>query len=245
MKASPPPTVLVTGGAVRIGRSICRAFASAGYRVVVHYNASSDAARACCRELENLGTKAWRVRANLASETGCRKLINRAFELAGTIHVLVNNAAVFNACPLSAVDAAALRREFAVNLFAPILLTRFFAERCSRGCVVNLLDRRIAAMDPARIPYVLTKKGLAEFTRSAALALAPRIRVNAVAPGPVLPPPGQGEDYLRARAGKIPTAAPISPDEVGRAVLYLAESPSITGQVLFVDGGQHLLGEGV
>lgn len=236
---------LVTGGAVRIGRSIAHALADAGCNVVVHYRDSARAAAACCRELERKGVKAWPVRADLSSEAGCEQLISDASDKARILDILINNAAVFNACPLNRIDTAVLLDEFQTNLFAPILLTRFFTESTIYGAIVNLLDRRVAALDPKRIPYVLSKKALAEFTRSAALALAPHFTVNGVAPGPVLPPPGKPRSYLRTRAGRVPLAAPVDPEEVARAVVYLASNRSITGQIVFVDGGQHLLGEGV
>lgn len=229
---------------MRIGRAIARAFAEAGYNIVIHYRASAREASALFEELSQLGVKVWRIRADLRSESACKRVVEQAQAAAGRVDVLVNNAAVFHACPIGQVTSRALRDEFAINLFAPILLTRFFAENAETGCVINLLDRRIAALDPRRIPYTLSKKALAEFTRSAALALAPRIRVNGVAPGPVLPPPGEDASYLKTRAGQIPLRAPVAPEEVARAALFLAESPSITGQIVYVDGGQHLLGEG-
>lgn len=236
---------LVTGGAVRIGRAIAQALARAGCNVVVHYRESEKEAAACCRELQRMGARAWPVRADLSSEAGCERLIQEAFKKAKHLNVLVNNAAVFHACPLERIDAAALQEEFQTNLFAPILLTRYFAQATNGGAIVNLLDRRIAALDPERIPYVLSKKSLADFTRSAALALAPHFTVNGVAPGPVLPPPGKPRAHLRTRAGRIPLAATVAPEEVARAVVYLASTRAITGQTLFVDGGQHLLGERV
>lgn len=238
-------TALVTGGAVRIGRAIAGALAEQGCNVVIHYRDSAREAIDFWDELQRQGVQAWRVRANLATESGCQRCIREAIEKAGRINILINNAAIFNACPLERVDTRTLREEFSINLFAPILLTRFFVRASQSGRIINLLDRRIAALDPDRIPYVLAKKALAEFTRTAALSLAPRFTVNGVAPGPVLPPPGQPPAYLKSRAGRIPLAKPVSPHEVARAVVFLATSPSITGQIIFVDGGQHLLGEGV
>jgi NAD(P)-dependent dehydrogenase (short-subunit alcohol dehydrogenase family) len=238
-------TALVTGGAVRIGRAIARALADQGCGVVVHYRRSRAEAAALCRELEACGVPAWRVRADLVSETGCRRAIDEAVARAGRLDILVNNAAVFNACPLERIDARTLDTEFRANLYAPIFLTRYFVAVARSGRIINLLDRRIAAHDPGRIPYALSKKALADFTRAAALALAPRFTVNGVAPGPVLPPPGESKSYLNVRAGRIPTGRPATPEEVADAVVFLSRSPSITGQIVFVDGGQHLLGEGV
>ncbi len=227
-------TALVTGGAVRIGAAICRALAAEGARVVVHYRRSKGEAVALAEEL---GGRA--VQSDLASELACERLIARA----GKLDVLVNNAAVFHKDPLKAVTARKLEEEFRPNLFAPILLTRAFAARTRRGAIVNLLDRRITSLDRSGIPYVLSKKSLAEFTKIAALELAPRITVNAVAPGAALPPPGKGKACLKDKAGPIPMGRLVKPEEVAAAVVFLVKSEAITGQILFVDGGQNLLAD--
>lgn len=236
---------LVTGGAVRIGRAIALELAGHGCGIVVHYRRSAGPAAELCRALERMCLPAWRVKADLSTAAGCEQLVADAREQAGRLDLLVNNAAVFHKQRLLDITEKALRAEFDTNLFAPILLTRAFAKAARRGRIINLLDRRVAGHDPSCIPYLLTKKALAAFTTSAALALAPRFTVNAVAPGPVLPPPGRGADYLRDRAGRIPLGRPVPPEEVARAVAYLAQASAVTGQVLYVDGGQHLLGEGV
>lgn len=239
-------TVLITGAAVRIGAAVARALAGAGMNIVIHCRASVAAAGSLQRELETRGVRAWVVRGALDSEAAIDGVWSAAVQAAGRIDVLVNSAAVFNRDTVTSLTGAALLDEFWPNLFAPVLLTRRFAlQRHARGDVINLLDRRIAVRDPDCVPYLLTKQALAEFTRTAALALAPRIRVNGIAPGPVLPPPGQPMSHLRDRAGRIPLLRRVTPREIGGAVLALLDAPSITGQILFVDGGQHLLGHAV
>ncbi|MBM4154284.1 MAG: SDR family oxidoreductase [Lentisphaerae bacterium] len=233
-------TVLVTGGAVRIGRAIGLAFARAGARVVIHHRASAPAAGALAAEIRAAGGTAFTVAGDLAQPGAAEALLADAVAVAGPVDILVNNAAVFHKHTPDTLDAAALEAEFAVNLFAPLLLMRAFAAQGRPGRIVNLLDRRVAGIDPSCVPYELSKKALAAATRSAALHWAPRITVNAVAPGAVLPPPGEGPDYIRDRAGVIPTGRPPTPEEVADAVVFLARSGSITGQVLFIDGGQHL-----
>lgn len=235
----------MTGGAVRIGRAIGEALAAEGIDVVIHCNRSVKEAQALAQRIRRTGRRAWVVQQELNDEPSCVNLIQRALEEAGRLDFLVNNAAVFHKAALEKVTGAALTAEFNMNCFVPVLLIREFARRVKRGGVVNLLDRRIAANDPECPVYSVSKKALAAFTTELALALAPRIRVNAVAPGPVLPPPGKGMAYLHDRAGRIPMQRKMAPEDVAAGVVAMLRFESVTGQVLFVDGGQHLLGSGI
>jgi NAD(P)-dependent dehydrogenase (short-subunit alcohol dehydrogenase family) len=254
-------TALVTGGAVRIGRAICEALAARGCHVVVHYHRSAAQAKALCRDLEKKGVRAYAVQGELGSAAGCERVLREAQRKAGSLDILINSAAVFHKDTIESATEKKLLSELQINLVAPMMLTKAFARRwrekgrVSRGKgrkergqaavlgkVVNLLDRRIAGNDPSCVPYVLSKKMLAEFTRSAALELAPRMTVNGVAPGAILPPPGRGAGRVRDLAGQSPLKRQCTPAEVAAAVVFLLESDAITGQTIFVDGGQHLLG---
>lgn len=238
-------TALVTGGAVRIGKAVCEALAAEGCHVVIHCSRSVESAQQLASSLRKRDVKAWVVKEAIDSESDCRSLMASAMRVAGPLDILVNNAAVFHKNRLKAVTEKKLMVEFGINLFAPILLTRMFAEQADKGAVVNLLDRRIKANDVECLPYSLSKKALAAFTEEAALALAPDITVNAVAPGPVLPPPGKGSQYLFERAGRIPLKCRITPQDIADGVVQLLRLEGVTGQTLFMDGGQHLLGNGV
>jgi len=223
--------VLVTGGAVRIGRAICEAFAAEGARVVIQYRTSRKEAVALAKELGGVA-----IQSGLESEAACESLIREA----GRLDILVNNAAVFSKDTIRSMTAPKIGQEFWPNLFVPMLLTRAFAKKVKKGAIINLLDRRITSLDTECVPYVLAKKSLAEFTKIAALDLAPGIRVNAVAPGAVLPPPGKGMSYLEDKAGPVPLRRQVQAAEVAEAVVWLAKAESVTGQIVFVDGGQHL-----
>lgn len=236
---------LVTGGAVRIGRAICEALAREGIHVVIHCNHSAAAADSLAQRLGRGGGKAWVVRQELRDEASCEALIRNARKTAGRLDYLVNNAAVFHKQRLDVLTWADLEAEFRINCFVPVCLMRAFAMQARRGKVVNLLDRRVAANDPECPAYSASKKALAAFTTEAALALSPGVTVNAVAPGPVLPPPGKGRSYLHDRAGRIPLARKVKPSDVAAGVLAMLRLESVTGQILFVDGGQHLIGNGV
>jgi NAD(P)-dependent dehydrogenase (short-subunit alcohol dehydrogenase family) len=234
-------TALVTGGAVRIGRAICEALAAAGAQVIIHHRHSVKEAEALCADLERCGVRAWTLAADLSTEAACEDLVQRAMSAAGRLDILVNNAAVFHKDNLLATTEEKLLTEFRLNLFAPLLLMRAFARHSAGGKIINLLDRRIAGHDTTCVPYLLSKKALAEATQLAALELAPRFTVNGIAPGAVLPPPGKGADYLHDAAGPVPLQKAITPQDVAAAVFALLQNDAITGQVLFVDGGQHLL----
>lgn len=234
-------TALVTGGAVRIGREICLALAGQGARVLVHYRRSAGEARELVRRIRSSGGEARALAADFDRDGACDELMKKAFRLSGPVDILVNNAAVFHRDTFRTMTGPRLEAEFRTNLFVPLLLIGAFARQDRPGQVVNVLDRRVTSLDTERVPYVLSKKALAEATRLAALALAPAIRVNAVAPGPALPPPGEAASSLREKAGPIPLERTSGPAEIAGAVCFLLTQPGVTGQTLFVDGGQHLI----
>jgi NAD(P)-dependent dehydrogenase (short-subunit alcohol dehydrogenase family) len=212
---------------------------------VVHYHRSGGAARRLAASFSAAGVRGVALHAALRTEQDCRGLVAAAFAEAGRLDILVNNAAVFHKRPLATTTEAGLLAELRTNLLVPVMLTRVFAERAERGQVVNLLDRRIRSNDTSCLAYLLSKKALAAFTEQAALELAPRIRVNGVAPGAILPPPGAGAERLRDRAGRVPLDRQVTPADVAQAVVALLKLDGVTGQILYVDGGQHLLGNAV
>lgn len=241
--------VLVTGGAVRIGDAICRKFADKGYGVIVHYRKSGREAGALVKEIKNAGGLAWAVSGRVDTQAGCRKIIAKAWSVSGGFSVLVNNASIFEMGGLADADWSGLRRNFDANLFGPVTLAVEFQKRVmtagiSGGCVVNLLDRRITSNDSDASAYVLSKKALAEFTRMAAVEFAPAIRVNAVAPGAILPAKGLKVIKSKGEFRKNPLGLKVSAGEVASSVLYLAEALPVTGQIIFADGGRHLNAKG-
>lgn len=233
---------MITGGAVRIGRAIACGLADHGANSIVHYRNSEAEARRLCDILQEKGVRAASLQADLSSEQACKDLLGHARDCFGRLDILINNASLFNKDTFPAVTAEKIFTEFWSNLIAPMLLIRYFGENAQRGKIINLLDRRITDHDTSCVPYLLSKKGLAECTRLAALEYAPAITVNGVAPGAVLPPPGKGKDYLLEHAGYIPLEHQCTEEEIALAVLFLLKSDALTGQIIYVDGGQHLLG---
>lgn len=234
-------TVLVTGGARRLGAAIVRALAAAGHRVVVHHNGSADMAAALVAEL---GGAAVAVRADFAEEAAVANLIGEAAAAAGTtIDGLVNCASMFEFDRPPLDDLALLRRLMPVNLGAPVLLASAFARQpgLTDGAVVNLLDQKVANLNPDFFSYTCTKTALAGATEMLAQALAPTVRVNAVAPGLTLPSGDQTEAEFAAVACENLLRRRVDAAEIGRTVEFLLTAGSITGQTVFVDCGQRFL----
>jgi NAD(P)-dependent dehydrogenase (short-subunit alcohol dehydrogenase family) len=234
-------TALVTGAARRIGRAVSLALAASGSNVVVHHSRSVRDAEALVSEISRHGVGATALQANLGEPEEAEALVALAEERVGHLDVLVNNASVFEPETLETAALDHLVRSVKVNAWAPFVLTRAFARRSGQGRVVNLLDSRVSGLDLAHVGYILSKHLLAVLTRMTAVAFAPGLTVNAVAPGLILPPPGEDEAYLARLARGLPLKRHGGPEDIARAVLFLLESDFVTGQVLFVDGGRHLL----
>jgi NAD(P)-dependent dehydrogenase (short-subunit alcohol dehydrogenase family) len=238
-----PRAALVTGGAQRIGRAIAIALGLRGYAVAVHARRSRAAAESVVAEIAAAGGRAAVVEADLSDHDAVLRLVPAAAAAVGPLTLLVNNAAEFEPDEIGGLDRARFDRHFAVNLRAPIFLAEVFAAQVPAGAdaaIVNLLDQRVLKPTPRFFSYGLTKSALHVATTTLAQALAPRIRVNAVAPGPTLPSPRQDAEAFARQAHAVPLVRGPSPQEIADAVLYLAGAASVTGVTIAVDGGQHL-----
>jgi NAD(P)-dependent dehydrogenase (short-subunit alcohol dehydrogenase family) len=237
------PAALVTGGAQRIGRAIVLALVERGYAVAVQTRRSRAAADSLCAEVVAGGGRAAAVIADLADHEAVLRLVADAAAAVGPLTLLVNNAAEFEPDEIGRLDRDRFDRHFAVNLRAPIFLADAFAARLPPGrdgAIINLLDQRVYKPTPRFLSYGLTKSALHAATTTLAQALAPRIRVNAVAPGPVLPSPRQDAGAFGQQVRALPLDRGPTPQDVADAVLYLAAARSVTGVTIAVDGGQHL-----
>jgi NAD(P)-dependent dehydrogenase (short-subunit alcohol dehydrogenase family) len=236
-------TALITGAARRIGRATALALARAGVHVVVHYRSSKHEAEDTAEAARKCGVKAWAIPADLRIPAEARSLLPLSVERSGPIDVLVNNASLFTRSPLKEFDPEELSENIRIHAMAPLLLARALAAQGGSGAIVNLLDSRIRGYDTEHAAYYLGKRMLFDLTRMMALEFAPRIRVNAVAPGLILPPPGKDEAYLEHLAPKNPLHRIGTVEGVIDAILFLLRSDYVTGQVIFVDGGRHLKGD--
>jgi pteridine reductase len=233
---------LVTGGAVRLGRAISLGLAEAGFDVVVHFRSSETEAEEVAGRIRELGRTCTLVRADLGEPTAADEVASAVQAAFGRLDVLVNSAAGFETLLLEDADAEAWDRVMRVNVRAPHLLVRATADllRVARGLVVNLVDLS-AFQTWADYPvHAVSKAALTHLTRVQARALAPEVRVNAVAPGAVLPPDDYEPERLELLRERTPLRALGTPQDVVQAVLYLADASFVTGQVLAVDGGRLL-----
>lgn len=235
-----PRAALVTGGAKRIGRAMVEALAAQGFAVAIHYRSSRKEAEAL---LADIGGRGCVVEADLAQEAEVLSLAATVERELGPMGVLVNNASVFERDEWNDTTRESWDRHLEPNLRAPFVLTQAFANSLPKeahGMVLNILDQRVWNLTPHFISYTVSKSALWTLTQSLALALAPRIRVNAIGPGPVLPAPGQSDAHFNTMRDKTPLGVGATPEEIARAALSLLCLPSVTGQMVALDGGQHL-----
>ena len=231
---------LVTGAARRIGRELALTAARAGYDVVVHHRESADDAAETVALIEALGCRAVAVSADLTDAAACRELIGAA---PGALTLLVNCASLFDNDRIETLTAAGWDAAMATNVRGPVLLSQAFAAAlpaASEGLIVNIVDQRVLRPTPQFFSYALSKSALWAATQMLAQALAPRIRVNAIAPGPTLPSIHQSPDAFAAEAAAVILGHGATPPEIGAALAYLIDARSVTGQMIAVDGGQHL-----
>jgi NAD(P)-dependent dehydrogenase (short-subunit alcohol dehydrogenase family) len=235
-------TALVTGAARRIGKAIALALAEQQVNVVIHYRQSASPAESLRQELVARGVQAFCVKAAFDNSEDADSLLDRARAEAGPIQILINSASEFHPETLDAMTHESLTHNITVNAWAPFALTRAFARQVTRGKVINFIDAEIAGFNLTRASYILSKHLLATLTSMTALQYAPGITVNAVAPGLILPPEGKDDSYLDRLAQSVPLRRHGGLADITRAVLFLLESDFVTGHLIYVDGGRHLLG---
>ncbi|MEK7795392.1 MAG: SDR family oxidoreductase [Candidatus Hydrogenedentota bacterium] len=242
MRALEGKTALVTGAAKRLGRATALVLAEHGANVVVHYNRSVEEADSTANGIREHGVLSWTLPADLGQPAEAARLMQRAAEETGGVDILINSASIFPADRLIDVSLESFEKNFRLNTFSPLEMCREFAKQGRGGAIVNFLDTRILDYDREHMSYHLSKRALFTLTRAMAQEFAPSIRVNAVAPGLVLPPAGKDQSYLDALAHTNPLQSHGSAEDVAAAVLFLVTNPFVTGQVIYVDGGRHMLG---
>ncbi|MBM3509546.1 MAG: SDR family oxidoreductase [Alphaproteobacteria bacterium] len=243
--ARSPGVALVTGAAVRIGRAIALGLAADGWTVAVHHHRSTRDARAVVDRILRGGGRSRAFAADLSRESAVEALIPRVARALGPVSLLVNNASVFGYDDVATADRRSWDRHLAVNLRAPFVLAQRFAAQLpprAAGHIVNLLDQRVWRLTPSFMSYTVSKAGLWTLTQTLAMALAPRIRVNAIGPGPTLPSARQSAADFRRQVAATPLGRGATPEEIYDAVRFILAAPAMTGQMIALDGGQHLPG---
>jgi pteridine reductase len=230
-------TALVTGAAVRLGRAIAIGLAARGADIALHYHSSEAEALRTAEEIRHLGRRCLPVSADLQNPASPAKILEAAGAFFGKADILVNSAAIFEPGTLAQTSPELWEKTIAINLRAPFFLCQAFAAQTDRGDIINLTDAAADRSSANYIAYSLAKNALLALTRTLAKSLAPGIRVNAIAPGAILPPPGRGEDYFDRLAAHIPLGRGGSPEDIVGGVLYLLTAPYVTGEVLHISGG--------
>jgi NAD(P)-dependent dehydrogenase (short-subunit alcohol dehydrogenase family) len=233
-------TALITGAAKRIGREIALSLASEGMNIIVHYNRSRADADDLCRQLKGNGVNAWAIASDFQRSEEYENLFEQALAEAGSIDVLINNASIFPQETLDDLTFGSIVRNLEVNAWVPFYLGRAFARVVGHGSIINLVDSRVASYDWNHVGYLLSKHVMAALTAMMAVRFAPNVAVNAVAPGLILPPPGQDVSYIEQRASTVPLQKHGGPKDVADAVVYLLKTSFVTGETIYVDGGRHL-----
>lgn len=237
-------TALITGAAKRIGRRLALDLAGAGYDVAVHCNASRDEAETVAASIRVMGRKAVVIQADLAALESPSRIMVEAGAYLGAVGVLINNASLFEEDDLSNMTDDSWQMHQDINLRAPVMLAKAFAVQLpegGEGNIINLIDQRVWKLNPQFFSYTISKAGLWTATRTLAQALAPRIRVNAIGPGPALPS-ARMDDAAFQRQGELTLLKRgTSPAEISAAVQFILSQPALTGQMIALDGGQHLV----
>jgi NAD(P)-dependent dehydrogenase (short-subunit alcohol dehydrogenase family) len=237
-------TALVTGGAKRIGAAIVRDLAQNGFNVAVHAASSTDAAESLTELALEHGVKACFVSGDLTDAKSTKQVFVNAANTLGSIDLLVNNASIFENDSAESFDGQTWDKHFAIHLKAPaILASEMIKQQLSSGLIVNMIDQRVNRLNPNFFSYTLSKSALWTATQTMAQSFAPRIRVNAIGPGPTLANERQTQEDFEKQVKAIPMQQAPTLESFGRTVRYLYETPSITGQMIALDGGQHLAWE--
>lgn len=244
---------LITGGAQRVGREICLFLAKLGFDIVVHFYSSEKEAIALSKEIKSLGRRCFLIKADLLNEEEVLSLIPRASELVDSkINLLVNNASIFEYDNFENATVESWNRHINSNLKAPFFLSQFFSkqvpdayinargEYVANANIVNIIDQRVKKPTPEFITYSLAKMALMSLTITSSQSLSPNVRVNAIGPGPTLKGKRQSDEHYNAQRKSTILGRGSSTSEISNTIRYFIESPSVTGQIICVDGGQHL-----
>ena len=243
MTRTMPKTVLITGGAKRIGKAITESLAASGWATAIHYFGSSDEAAALAKSINAANGNATIFSADLSDPNETTDLIPAVVDTLGPIGALINNASVFEEESWDDVTLESWTKHLGINLHAPFLLSQAFARALpdnAEGSIVNIIDQRVLNLTPEFMSYTVSKSGLWTLTQTLVMALAPRIRVNGVGPGPTLPNERQTDEVFQRQVSATPMRRKVELSDITAAVTYLLTARTVTGEMIAVDSGEHL-----
>ncbi len=239
-KPKSPGTALVTGGAQRIGRAISLSLADQGFNIALHYHQSRTEALQLAKEITRKGVACEIFACDLSREKQVLLLLGKARAKFPDLNLLINNASIFIPSKFDRKELKLLDAHWMINFKTPFILSADFARLCKEGHIINILDTKVIKNKTSHIAYIISKKALHELTKLCAIEFAPKIRVNAIAPGIILPPSGQGREYLQKRALEVPLKKAGDVRYITQSVEFLLQNDFVTGQVIFADGGEHV-----
>jgi hypothetical protein len=234
-------TALITGAARRIGRSIAMRLASDGVNIVIHYRNSLKEAESLAEDLEKVRVKCWLVHSDFEKRAEYENLIDEAIKHSGQLDFLINSASIFPSGTAADISWNEFLRNVLINAWVPFYLGRSFSMRCRKGVIINILDSRIRGYDSKHMAYIMSKKILMDFTKIMALEYAPDIRVNAIAPGLILPPSGKDAKYLDKLIKRVPLKRHGDVANIAETVIFLLKNDFITGETVYIDGAMSLI----
>ncbi len=234
-------TVLITGASKRIGNAMAIYLAKKGYNIAIHYNKSKKDAELLKSKVEEFGVSSEIFRLNLQNISDLNIWFKKIVSFFNGVDVLINNASVFEYDSLKLSSNESFDKHINVNLKAPFFLSKFFVENLkNKGNIINILDQRVLNITPYFTSYTISKSGLYTLTKSLALSLAPKVRVNAIGPGPTLKSDRQSELQFRQQINRTPLKKQVNLDEINSAINFLISSDSVTGQIILLDSGQNM-----
>ncbi len=234
--------IIITGGATRIGAAIAKSLSGFDKKIVIHYNKSKINAQKLKKELENLGTETFLLRADLNNELQTRNLIRTAFKKMKGLDCLINNASIFENDNLDNFSSQSFLKHLTVNLKSPAILTQEFKKNTkkNRGCIINLIDQRVEKLTPFFFSYTLSKSALVTLTKVAAMKLAPNIRVNGISPGPTLKNNRQSDSHFKKQWKSVILKRKVDLNNICDGVKFIIKNDSVTGEIINIDSGQRL-----
>lgn len=237
--------VLITGSAIRLGRAIALSFAKRGYDIALHYNSSESDALNTYNDIKQFGVECKLFKFDLSDTNNLEQNFENVIKEFPNLNILVNSASAYIQANINETKITDYEKLFDINLKAPFFLSQYFSQKCKKGNIINIIDNKIGFNQNTYSAYLLTKKSLSDLTKLCAVEFAPKIRVNGIAPGVVMPAQTRSEEYINYRINGIPLKIKGNEDNITETIFFILDNKFITGQIITVDGGENILNMGL